>query len=281
MSAIVGEPLDATIIATLVIISVAFNLVQASRSHQTAAKLRMLLSPASTVLRDGRWQLIPRSSVVLGDVIRLSAGDMVPADATLISAKDLHAQESALTGESLPVEKETGEGSEGRVFLGTSIVSGTAVAEVTSTGSNTEFGAIARRLAERHPETEFERGLREFSYLIMRVTVFLVLFIVVSLVALHKSPLESILFAVALAVGMTPEFLPLITSITLARGALRMSTEGVIVRHLSAIQNLGAIDVMCSDKTGTLTSGQVTYEQSLSPSGSPSPRPLALAWWNS
>ncbi|MCU1327058.1 MAG: hypothetical protein JWN34_2428 [Bryobacterales bacterium] len=281
MSAIVGERLDAFIIVTLVLIGVAVNFLQASRANEAAQKLQNLVSPTSTVRRDGEWQVIARSAVVPGDIIRLSAGDMVPADAQLISSRDLHAQESTLTGESLPAEKQPGPGREGSVFLGTSIVSGTAIAEVVCTGANTEFGAIADRLAARHPETEFERGLREFSYLIMRVTVFLVLFIVIVRVALHRGPLESILFAVALAVGMTPEFLPLITSITLAKGALRMARSGVIVRHLPAIQNLGAIDVMCSDKTGTLTTGKIVFESSLSTSGQPSSRPLSLAWWNS
>ena len=255
------------------------------RTVPSVAEGRRETSRAGLPNRDGssRWFVgrVATREVVPGDIIQLSAGDLVPADARLLASRDLHVQEAALTGESLPSEKAYGDGTAGRVFLGTSIVSGTATAEVTATGTRTEFGEIAARLAADPPETEFERGLRQFSYLILRTTLFLVLFIVAVRVSLHHDPLQSILFAVALAVGLTPEFLPMITSLTLAKGALRMAREKVIVRHLPAIQDFGCMDVLCSDKTGTLTSGDISLELSLAPNGEPSDRALSLALWNS
>ena len=171
-------------------------------------------------------------------MIRLAAGDRVPADARLIETRDLHLQEAALTGESLPVEKtavdvpssqvSVGEGRH-TVFLGTSVVSGTALAVVVATGRATAFGDIAARLASAPPETEFQRGLRRFALLIMRTVLFLVLFVLAASLIMHRPPLESFLFAVALAVGLTPEFLPMITTVTLARGAVRMARRDVIV----------------------------------------------------
>lgn len=281
ISIFVGEAVDASLIISIVLIGVTINFVQSHRSQKAAEKLREQVSPTATVLRDGAWLELPRREVVPGDIIQLSAGDLVPADARLIDARDLHVQEAALTGESLPAEKAPGAGSAGTVYLGTSIVSGTATAEVTATGGRTEFGEIAARLAANPPETEFQRGLRHFSYLILRTTLFLVLFIVAVRIPLHQDAFQSILFAVALAVGLTPEFLPMITSLTLAKGALRMAREKVIVRHLASIQDFGCIDVLCSDKTGTLTSGNIALESSLAPNGAPSDRPLQFAYWNS
>jgi Mg2+-importing ATPase len=274
---------DAAIIVTMVLIGVGMNFSQSHRSQAAAAKLREQATPSASALRDGEWCDIPRSSVVPGDIVRLSAGDLVPADGSVLTARDLHTQEAALTGESLPVAKVPGggNGAECRVLMGTSVVSGTGTVEITATGANTEFGAIAARLSERHPETEFERGLKRFGYLILRTTFFLVLLILVVRTARHMDPLQSLLFAVALAVGLTPEFLPMITSLTLAKGALRMAESKVIVRHLGSIQNLGAIDILCSDKTGTLTAGDITLEDSVTATGAPSDRPFELAYWNS
>ncbi|HWB86305.1 MAG TPA: magnesium-translocating P-type ATPase [Bryobacteraceae bacterium] len=281
ISVFAGERVDASLIIAIVLIGVTINFAQSHRSRKAAEKLREQVSPTATVLRDGAWCEIPRRQVVPGDIIHLSAGDLVPADARLIDARDLHVQEAALTGESLPAEKAPGSGTEGKVFLGTSVVSGIAIVEVTATGAATEFGEIASRLAAKPPETEFQRGLRRFSYLILRTTLFLVLFIVAVRIALRQDAFQSILFAVALAVGLTPEFLPMITSLTLAKGAIRMAREKVIVRHLASIQDFGSMDILCSDKTGTLTSGNIALESSLAPNGSPSDRPLELAYWNS
>lgn len=281
ISVFVGEAVDASLIISIVLIGVTVNFAQSHRSQKAAEKLREQVSPTATVCRDGRWQELPRRAVVPGDVVQLSAGDLVPADARLTTARDLHVQEAALTGESLPVEKAPGQVSAGMVFVGTSVVSGTATAEVTATGASTQFGEIAARLAAKPPETEFERGLRQFSYLILRTTLFLVLFILAVRIPLHENAFQSILFAVALAVGLTPEFLPMITSLTLAKGAIRMARGKVIVRHLSSIQDFGCMDVLCTDKTGTLTSGNIILESSLAPDGQISERPLSLAYWNS
>ena len=276
-SAALGDAVNATIIALMVVLSVVLNFVQSYRSQRAAARLREEVAPRATVLRDGTWCEIARRDLVPGDVIRLAAGDRVPADARLIDAKDLHLQEAALTGESLPAEKTPGE----TVYLGTSIVSGTALAEVTATGRATAFGDIAARLSARPPETEFERGTRQFALLITRTVLFLVLFVVVASLALHRPAFESLLFAVALAVGLTPEFLPMITTVTLGQGAVRMARRKVIVKHLAAIEDFGSMDVLCSDKTGTLTSGEMTLETGVDALGAPSAQPLSLAWLNS
>jgi Mg2+-importing ATPase len=279
VSAIVGDTINAVIIVVMVALSVVLNFVQMYRSRGAAERLRDEVGPRASVRRDGAWVEIARRDVVPGDVIRLSAGDRVPADARLLETRDLHIQEAALTGESLPVEKHAG--AQSMVFLGTSVVSGTAVAEVVATGPATAFGDIAARLMERPPETEFERGIRRFAVLIMRTVVFLVLFVLLAGALLHRPGLETLLFAVALAVGLTPEFLPMITTVTLAKGAVRMARQQVIVRHLAAIEDFGSMDVLCSDKTGTLTTGEVEVTGRLDPFGQPAERPLALAYLNS
>ncbi|HEY6046660.1 MAG TPA: magnesium-translocating P-type ATPase [Pyrinomonadaceae bacterium] len=290
ISAAVGEVINASIIVVMVLLSVTLNFIQTFRSQRAVDSIRKEVAPTATVLRDGNWVEIARREVVPGDTIKLAAGDLVPADADLVRARDLHVQQAALTGESLPVEKsavgsQSIQPSEGddqhKVFLGTSIVSGTGTALVTATGKNTTFGDIATRLATRPPETEFERGTKQFGYLIMKTTILLVLFVLLMSVVLHHNFMESLLFAVALAVGLTPEFLPMITTVTLSRGAVHMARKKVIVKHLEAMQNFGSIDVLCSDKTGTLTSGQMALDQHIDPLGSPSERVFLLAYLNS
>jgi Mg2+-importing ATPase len=285
-----GEVVNAIIITVMVLLSIALNFIQTARSQQAADRLRAQVAPTATVRRDGDWRELPRRAVVPGDLIRLRAGDLIPADALLVEAHDLHVQQAALTGESLPVEKETSEPAEvasspaeaqNRVFLGTSVVSGTATARVTATGRQTAFGDIAARLAAKPPETEFERGMRRFGLLIMRTVVFLVLFVFLVNVVARRDLFESLLFAIALAVGLTPEFLPMITSVTLGQGALHMARRKVIVKHLAAIQNFGSIDVLCSDKTGTLTSSDMELSQVFDPLGQPSERALLLTYLNS
>jgi Mg2+-importing ATPase len=282
LSAMLGELVDAALIAGMVLFSVAINIVQTWRSQKAAERLRDCVAPTATVLRDGEWAERPRREIVPGDVVRLSAGDLVPADAGLLEARDLHVQEAALTGESLPAEKEVGgKDGKGTLWLGTSIVSGTATAVVTATGSATQFGDVVARLSARPPETEFERGLRHFGLLITRTVLVLVLVLLAASLAMHRPAFESLLFAVALAVGLTPEFLPMITTVTLAQGASRMAAQHVIVKHLAAIQNLGSIDILCTDKTGTLTVGEMRVEGSYDATGSPSERVLELARVNS
>jgi len=290
ISAALGQVADAGIIAGIVVVGIGIDFVQTFRSQQAVKKLREQVCLTATALRGGQWREVPRHEIVPGDVVRLSAGDLVPADGRLLQARDLYVQQAALTGESMPAEKEARPAESGwegtpqapdAVFLGTSIVSGTGIVQITATGQRTAFGAIAAKLAERPEETEFEKGLRRFGLLIMRAVFFLVLFILVVRVALHKDAFESFVFAVALAVGLTPEFLPMITSVTLARGAVRMSREHVVVKHLAAIQNFGSIDVLCSDKTGTLTAGVMTLESSVDALGGASDQPVRLAYLNS
>src|SRR5713101_459748 len=283
-----GQPVDALIIVTMVVLGVAINFWQSYRSQQAADQLRASVSPTATVLRDGAWQETPVRNVVPGDVFRLSAGDLIPADARLIESRDLSVQQSMLTGESLPADKAaaaapsgaTGPDAPDLIFLGTSVVSGTATAVAIATGPKTMFGDIAVRLGHRVPDTEFEHGLRRFSLLILRTTVALVLFILLMSIALKRDAFESLLFAVALGVGLTPEFLPMISSVTLTQGAVRMALREVIVKHLPAIQNFGSIDILCSDKTGTLTAGMMQFDRSVDPLGAASLRPLTLAYIN-
>ena len=288
ISAGLGEVINASIIITMVLFSVALNFIQTYRSQKAVDSIRKEVAPTANVLRDSKWIQIPRREIVPGDVIKLAAGDLVPADADLLQTRDLHVQQAALTGESLPVEKSARSDHDSdskkdlhSVFLGTSVVSGTATANVTATGKNTVFGDIATRLAKRAPETEFERGTRRFGFLIMRTTILLVLFVLLITVLFHRPFLESLLFAVALAVGLTPEFLPMITTVTLGRGAVHMARKNVIVKHLDAMQNFGSIDVLCSDKTGTLTGGEMSLEQHLDPFGTACERVFLLAFLNS
>ncbi|MDE3198861.1 MAG: magnesium-translocating P-type ATPase [Acidobacteriota bacterium] len=289
-SALLGQLVDASIVAAIVGLGAIVNFVQSYRSQRAVERLRDQVAPAATVLRDGAWKDTPRAEVVPGDLVRLSAGDLVPADARLVESRDLYVQQGALTGESAAVEKEAAPEPGGResgpearnlVFLGTSVIGGAATALVLTTGPRTMFGDIAQRVAARPAETEFERGLRQFSILIARAVLFLVLFIVMVRVAMHRQPMESLLFAVALGVGLTPEFLPMIVSVTLAHGAVRMARAKVIVKHLPAIQNLGSIDVLCSDKTGTLTTGHMTVERAVDVFGDPCDEVLRLAYLNS
>ena len=278
LSAVLGERTSAYIIAVIVLLSVAINFYQTYRSERAVEALRSKVAVTATVLRDGQWSEIPRREIVSGDVIRLEAGSPVPADARLIESKDLHVQQAALTGESLPSEKDAADSADGRnlVFLGTSVVSGTGVAAVLATGRNTQFGDIAARLASRAPQTEFERGIQQFGLLITRTVFFLVLFVMAVNLALHRDALQSFLFSVALAVGLTPEFLPMITTVTLARGAVRIARLHVIIKNLASIQNFGSIDVLCSDKTGTLTSGEMTLDRYVDAFGN-----RQIACWNS
>lgn len=291
ITAVLGETLNAFIIVLMVLLSVILNFCQTFRSQQAVAHLRAGVALTSFVLRDGIWREMPRSVLVPGDIIRLTAGDLVPADARLIEANALHVQQAALTGESMPVAKRASDSlaspanaaeAENMVFLGTSVVSGAASALITATGRATAFGEIAIRLTLRPPETAFEHGIRRFGLFIMRTVVFLVLFVFIIGFAFHRqSTFDSLLFAISLAVGLTPEFLPMITTVTLAQGASHMARQKVIVKNLAAIQNVGSMDILCSDKTGTLTDGKTVLHESLDPLGHPGQQALLYASLNS
>ncbi len=256
------------IIIAIVLLSVFLDFFQESKAEKAADALKARVATTVTVIREGHRKEIPLSQTVPGDVVNLSAGDIVPADCRLMVSKDFFIDQSALTGESFPVEKNAAAIEPKCVpnvvewadylFMGTSVVSGSASAVVVKTGNYTEYGKIVRRIVERRPETEFERGLRRFGYLIMQITFLLVIFVFFILSLRGRSVLDSLLFAVALAVGLTPELLPMIISINLSKGALAMSKKGVIVKELASIQNFGNMDVLCTDKTGTLTENHVT-----------------------
>ncbi len=232
------------------------------------------------------------SVVVPGDIVLLIAGDLVPADSRLITSKDLNVNQSALTGEAFPVEKNSNDlatvasemtGWNNYIFLGTSVVSGTGTAVVINTGKLTEYGKIAKALVARAPETEFEKGLRRFGALMTEVTLFLVVFVFLVNAIFYsgsRTILESLLFAVALAVGLTPELLPMIMSINLSRGAVAMSKKGVIVKRLASIQNFGNMDILCTDKTGTLTENKLTLNEFEDLEGKESQKVLTYSFFN-
>jgi Mg2+-importing ATPase len=290
ISALSGEVASFFIIIAMVLASVLLDFVQEYHAGEAARRLRQSVQIRASVLRDGVAKEIPVSDVVPGDVVVLAAGSLVPADGRLLEARHLYVNQALLTGESFPVGKEAGEAAvpahdvlaaQNAVFMGTSVVSGAARLLVCATGAATAIGRIAHTLNLDPPPTAFEIGTRQFGMLIMRLTVLMVLFVLLVNVANHKPLLGSFLFAIALAVGLTPELLPMVVSVTLARGALRLARRQVIVKRLAAIHNLGSMDVLCTDKTGTLTEAQITLERHVALGGASSPRVLELAQLNS
>jgi len=268
ISGLTEELLNSTIIFVIVLMSVVLTFLQETRAERAADELKERVATTATVIREGVKKEIKLSEIVPGDIICLSAGDIVPADTRVIGNKDFFVDQSTLTGESFPVEKTASPVSpqcvatmgewDDYLFMGTSVVSGSATAVVVKTGSATEYGKIVKRIVERRPETEFEKGLRRFGYMIMEVTFLLVIFVFFMNAFRGRLLIESLLFSVALAVGLTPELLPMILSINLSKGALGMSKRGVIVKRLASIQDFGNMDVLCTDKTGTLTENKVT-----------------------
>ncbi|WP_129126926.1 magnesium-translocating P-type ATPase [Geomonas oryzae] len=289
LSAFTGDTTSFFIIGTIVLISVTLDFVQEYQAGQAAERLRQSVAVRGQVLRDGKFLEIPLAEMVPGDVALLAAGDLVPCDGRVLEAKDFFVNQALLTGEAFPVEKSPAELPEetqvlaagNTVLLGTSVVSGTAQVLVCRTGQRTELGEIADTLLAKAPPTAFEEGTHRFGLLIMRMTVLLVLFVLLVNAFFHRPWLESFLFAVALAVGLTPELLPMVVSVTLSRGALRMATKKVIVKRLASIHNLGSMDVFCTDKTGTLTEARIHLERHLNPLGQDSLRVLELAYYNS
>jgi Mg2+-importing ATPase len=273
VAALTGQWIDAVIVTVIVLASAGLGFVREYNAQAAAAALRSRIRTHAKVIRDGIPVKIPIEELVPGDVVLLSAGSLVPADGSVLDARDFFVSEAVLTGESFPVEKFAGD----RVSLGTNVRSGTARCVVDATGRATAFGKIAHRLALRPPETEFDRGIRRFGYLLTIAMLAMVLLVFVAHVFRGRPAVETLLFAVALAVGLSPELLPAILSVNLARGAAAMSRLGVLVRHLNAIENLGSMDVLCTDKTGTLTRGIVQVEGAFDPVGLASPEVLRLA----
>ena len=290
VSALLGDVTSFVVIVTIVVGSVTLDFAQEHRAANAALRLRESVALRATVLRDGECVQLPASQIVPGDVVRLSAGDLVPADGRIIEARDFFVRQSALTGESFPVEKVPGDlgpqaleinDAANAAFMGSSVISGSATLLVCRTGSGTLLGGMADTLREPAGPTAFERGTRRFGLLILRITFVLVLLVVFTHLLAHRPVQETFMFAVALAVGLTPELLPMVVSVTLSRGALRMSEKQVVVKRLAAIQNLGCMDVLCTDKTGTLTEASIRLEKHVDALGRHSPRVLELAYLNS
>ena len=287
-SAVTGEWVDALIVLLIVITTAGIGYRREYSAHTAAAALQAGVHPKARVLRDGRETSLDTESLVPGDVVLLSAGSIVPADGVLLEAADFFVSEAMLTGESFPVEKHPGMTSPSAtlrdrlncVFLGTNVRSGSARCLIAATGGKTEFATIAHRLTLRPPVTEFDRGLKRFGYLLTSTMMVLVFVVFIVHVAKSRPALETLLFSIALAVGLSPELLPAILSVNLARGARMMAGQGVLVRHLSAIENLGSMDVLCTDKTGTITEGVVKLEGAYDAAGEPSSAVLRLGALN-
>jgi Mg2+-importing ATPase len=287
MAAATGDSASATIIIVMVALSVTMDFAQEQRAGRAAEGLRKAASVRASVVRDGKVLEIPAEDVVTGDLVHIAAGDLVPADGTLLEAKDLFVNQALLTGEPYPVEKHLGatmapnELATDTVFMGTSVVSGMGRFVVSRTGSRTSVGEIGRALNRRPPPGAFEVGTKNFGLLILRLALLMVLFVIFVNLARDRPLLETFLFAIALAVGLTPELLPMVISVTLAKGALRMSKKKVLVKRLAAIHDLGSMDILCTDKTGTLTDACISLSQHLDPNGRSSARVLELAYLNS
>ncbi len=288
LSLFLGETTDGVIVLAIVLGSALLGFWQEYRASNAVADLLTIIQTTVPVLRDGKEVELPQDALVVGDVIVLAAGAAVPADCRILRSTDLFVDESTLTGETYPAEKNVGDLPEDTplakrsnvLFQGSHVVSGTGRAVVAQTGAETVFGDIAERLRLRPPATEFERGLRHFGGMLIQITLLLVIAIFAINVYLQRPVVDSFLFALALAVGLTPELLPAIVSITLARGAQRMAAAHVIVRRLNSIEDFGSMNVLCSDKTGTLTEGVVKLHAALGVDGNPSDRVLLYAVLN-
>ncbi|HLO16166.1 MAG TPA: magnesium-translocating P-type ATPase [Anaerolineales bacterium] len=289
VSAFVGEWTDAIIVLAVVIGSTMLGFVQEYRASNAVEKLRSQVTIKSSVLRDGKPQMVPSEQVVPGDVVVLSAGSLIPADGIVLETNDFFVNQAVLTGETFPIEKTPGivpstaslAERTNCVFMGTSVRSGMAHVLIVQTGKSTVFGQIAERLSLRPAQTEFERGVQNFGYLLTQVMLVMVVLVLAINIFLAKPPIDSLLFALALAVGLAPELLPAIISITLAHGAQQMAKRGVIVRRLNSIENFGSMDMLCTDKTGTLTEGIVRLDGALDPNGKPSDAVLNYTYLNS
>ena len=288
VSVFVGEWTDATVIFAIVMGSGIISFVQEYSAGNAVAKLRARLRHRVNALRDGVQKQIDAESIVPGDIVILSAGSLIPADGVVIEANDCFVNQAVLTGETFPVEKDTvtvprDAGLAERtncVFMGTSVRSGYAKVLITRTAAATEYGKIAGRLSLRPPETEFQRGIRKFGLMLSRIMTFLVIIVFAVNVVMERPAVEALLFAIALAVGISPELLPAIITINLSRGARAMARSGVIVRRLEAIENLGSMDILCTDKTGTLTEGVVRLDAALDAGGETSDDVYRLAYLN-
>jgi Mg2+-importing ATPase len=290
LSAATGDVASFFIVVTIVMLSMTLDFVQEVRAQNAVEALRRSVAVQATVRRNGACVSMPIDQLVPGDIVELIAGDLVPADSRLLESRDLFINQALLTGEPYPAEKQAGDqalgaenpaGASNAVFAGTSVISGTATVVICRTGGRTALGHLATSLAEKPPATAFAVGIRRFGLLIMRLTILMVLFVLVVNISFHRPALESLMFALALAVGLTPELLPMIVTVTLARSALDLSKRKVIVKRLSAIHDLGAMDVLCTDKTGTLTEATIKLMKVVDGRGVESEPAFGYAYVNS
>ena len=290
VSALTGGLASFVVIVVIVMISVVFDFVQDVRAQNAVASLRASVAVQASVRRDGKSLSVPISQLVPGDIVELAAGDLVPADSRLLDSRDLYVNQALLTGEPYPTEKRVSDsasdadspaGASNVVFSGTSVISGTATILICRTGGRSALGQLATSLAEKPPATDFALGIRRFSMLIMRFTLVLIIFVLAVNVWFARPILDSIMFAVALAVGLTPELLPMIVTVTLARSAMQMAKRKVIVKRLSAIHDVGAMNVLCTDKTGTLTEAKIKLLRVIDGHGAESANAFSYAYVNS
>lgn len=265
-----GSRMSALLVLVMAFMSVLLSFIQEYKAGKEAEKLSEMVKATATVYRDGRVREIKMREIVPGDVVDLFAGDMIPADIRLISCKDLFINQASLTGESFPIEKtaqplsvtpRTIAEMTNIAFMGSSVVSGTGLGLVLSTGVNTRFGEVAKRLTTLRVETSFDIGIQKFTWLMINTMLVMVVFIFgINAFLRHDAIADALLFSLAVAIGLTPEMLPMIVTINLSKGAIAMSKKQVIVKRLNAIQDLGAMDVICTDKTGTLTRDNIVLE---------------------
>lgn len=269
-SLFLGERISAFLVSLMASMSVFLSFIQEHRAGKEAEKLNEMVRTSSTVIRGGRPKEIKARELVPGDIVDLYAGDMIPADLRIISCKDLFINQASLTGESFPIEKFANpiqpkngstQGLTNIAFMGSTVVSGTALAVVAATGMHTQFGELSRKLAAMRTETSFDKGIHKFTWLMIRAMLLMVLFIFAINAFRRHEFIESLLFSLGVAVGLTPQMLPMIIAINLSKGAIVMSRKQVIVKHLNSIQNFGAMDVLCTDKTGTLTLDKIVLEK--------------------
>ena len=286
----VSETLNASIIILMVLIGVGIDFFQERDARNAAEKLKQIVKTKINVIREGKEVEVLSQDIFPGDILLLNAGKIIPADGRILSCKEFYVNQSSLTGESFPCQKEAEAISKitsnvtelnNIVFAGSNVISGTASVLVINTGSHTMFGEIAEKLVSREEETEFGRGMKEFGYLIMKITIVLVLFIFFINAIMKHDILESFMFAIAVAVGLTPELLPMIISLTMSKGSLQMAKKGVIVKRLSAIPNFGSMEVLCTDKTGTITEDHIKLIKCVNPKGEESEEVFTMAYLNS
>jgi P-type Mg2+ transporter len=283
------DPVNGGIILVIVVASGLLGFWQERGSTMAVQKLMAIIQTKVSAMRGGNLDDVALEEIVPGDVIALSAGDVVPADCLIIESKDLFVDEATLTGETYPAEKMVGilpkdtviSHRTNSLFMGTHVISGSSRAVVVNTGTGTEFGKIADHLRFRPPETEFEHGIRHFGYFLMIVTMVLVMAILAINIYYGRSLLDSVLFSLALAVGLTPQLLPVIISINLSHGAKKMAEKKVIIKRLESIENFGSMNVLCSDKTGTLTEGIMHLKSFADTDGSENEKVLLYAYLNS